>query len=254
MKSLPLFSFLSILGFCLSASAEMLPVTKTFDPSVIGYRKDNAVISYQDADLEITVKQPIIQDFGKSDKAINLYNKIVDKESKQIFRHDNLTTVGVDYRYFVCTGVALTFKNKSASPIYIDLNSSAISIGSYYGKPLLENIRFAEGAPANLPPLLIMPNQTLTKNFYRNDYVYKTKGGSIFYNNSLGWLIDKEDLLFEKNVFGDGNFLFMSGVNEKKMIPFQLYLEPEYNTLTPYVDLKKQESVDKFIAKVEAKK
>lgn len=237
------------MSFCAPTNAAYIPVQNNFDPSVLTFSPDTMVTTYQDSEIEINISNPIYQSFFADIKGLPFYNKLIDSSFTQVIRLSALTTKNATYDYYVCVGANLSFKNKTTSPIYIDLNNSAITIGSYYGKPLLENIRFSESAQADLPPLIIMPNQTIEKNLYRNDYIYYNQR-SVFDFNTQGWVIKKEDLYLSKNIFGDGNFVFTTGVDKKRIIPMQFNLEIDEQAVMPFIESKEQQGLEKFKTKM----
>lgn len=65
-------------------------------------------------------------------------------------------------------GVELTAENKKDEPLVIDINSSALQIGSFYGQPFYTG-QFAEQGKFNQPNLLIPPKQSKIVKLYRSD-------------------------------------------------------------------------------------
>ena len=95
-----------------------------------------------------------------------------------------------------------------------------------------------------MPPLIVMPKQKIEKILYRNDFEFMKP--SILYEG--GWQVRKQDFYLDKNILG--NFLFVVGLNEKKMIPMNFNIEVDSNSVKPYIDIKKVESIEKFKGKM----
>ncbi len=99
-------------------------------------------------------------------------------------------------------GIDLEIRNKTPNLLFIDLNKSAITVGSYYGVPLASGNRHHENPNATLPPLLIPPKGTITTKLERADFYNSPTFGwtSVFEfptdKNMLGYVIlavgDKE--------------------------------------------------------------
>lgn len=107
-------------------------------------------------------------------------------------------------------GIAIRISNKTSKLLFIDLNKSAITVGSYYGAPLSSANRNHENPNATLPPLLIPPKGEVTTTLNRAD----------FYNSSdFGWTSIFE-FPTDKNMLG--YIIFAIGEKETEYITFNL--------------------------------
>ena len=242
MKKITLLMLLALM-FSSVANAELIPVIKDFHSSNFQYKTENQVSTFENNDMKISVNGFEYRMYPHFEKAIDTYYRMLDTQ-KQIYRHDSLATTGTGYRIAECVGTNLSIENKTNEPLYIDLNSSVITICGYYGKPLIEGIKFSESSTANMPPLIVMPKQKIEKILYRNDFEFMKP--SILYEG--GWQVRKQDFYLDKNILG--NFLFVVGLNEKKMIPMNFNIEVDSNSVKPYIDIKKVESIEKFKGKM----
>lgn len=108
-------------------------------------------------------------------------------------------------------GISMRIRNKTPKVLFIDLNKSAITAGSYYGAPLSPANKNHENPEAKHPPLLIPPMGEVVHDFERADfYRSRTFGWTPVYElpvdkNMLGYCIlavgekDVEYVAFELN-------------------------------------------------------
>ena len=115
------------------------------------------------------------------------------------------------------TGVEITIYNKTQNVITIDPNKSLISIGTYNGRPVPGGTQFNEQQSAILPPIVVAPLSSVTKNFYRGDFQFINSG-------TARWECPS-DLYLSQNIFGSGSFILAVENPQLKYIPMVFYMK-----------------------------
>lgn len=237
MKKIIALSVLVSTIFCSIASAELTPVNNKFfkefkkGTSSLSVRTDNEQRNYEDDNIKVYLKgnyivSPLRQISG------NVKKQFVQTHSDGIYNIGQGALMG-SLKYLSVTGVALDITNKTNEVMLIDLNKSVISIGGYQGRPVPGGIKYMDAQTANLPPVVIMPGKTITKELFRGDMEFVDNG-------VLGseW-VPPCDLSVGKNIFGDGTFLLAIGEDKVKFVPMSFYREIDRNSLAPYLAEKK---------------
>ena len=88
-------------------------------------------------------------------------------------------------------GVFMMVENKKDEPLVIDMNNSALQVGSFYGQPFYSG-KFMDQGRFTQPNLIIPPKQSKSVLLYRSDAEFKS---ATLYQ---GWFIKPEPVDFNK--------------------------------------------------------
>lgn len=92
-------------------------------------------------------------------------------------------------------GVILSVENKKDDPLVIDVNSSALQIGEFYGQPFYTG-QFVQQGNFTQPNLLIPPKQSKTVNFFRSDASFSST--TVMRGVWAGWTLPVKPVDFNK--------------------------------------------------------
>ena len=88
-------------------------------------------------------------------------------------------------------GVFMMVENKKDEPLVIDMNNSALQVGSFYGQPFYSG-KFMDQGRFTQPNLIIPPKQSKSVLLYRSDAEFKS---ATLYS---GWFLRPEPVDFNK--------------------------------------------------------
>ncbi len=212
------------------ASAELIPVKlKFFKDCASGkasckYRNDNDISYYEDEQIKVHLR-----DVLGSCYQIGITSKkaFTSSHTDGLYRTIQFL-LGGRAQYTTAIGVVLDITNKTNEVMFIDLNKSLISIGSYQGKPIVGGIKYIDSQSASIPPIIIMPGKTVTKELYRGDSEFLDNG-----EGGRSWVAPC-DFPIGRNIFGDGTFLFAIGDGNAKFVPMMFYRELDLSSIEQY--------------------
>ena len=216
--------------------AEMTPVNAKFlkdykkGISSFSLRTDNEQRNYEDSQIKVHVNNALFAWYEQGALG-NTRKAFVQSHSDSIY-HAVQAALGGYVQYFTAIGLTLDITNKTNEVLYIDLNKSIISIGGYQGRPITDSTKLNDSQSANIPPLILLPQKTITKELFRGDARYYDGG-----TYASGWIFPS-DLSLGKNIFGDGSFLLALGDEKAKFIPMSFYREIDRNSIAHYITQK----------------
>ncbi|SDZ77078.1 hypothetical protein [Selenomonas ruminantium] len=157
--------------------------------------------TYEDDSMSILI-QPLF-DTQAITGVGRIRNTVNSKYDNVIFTVDQAPfsgTAGI----FSVYGISITVQNKTNQVMVVDLNESAVSLGSYYGRPITMGVRYVEMQSAKLSPMLIPPKGKASQQWMRGDYTFVSKGVK------SGW-VHPLDMKLGENIFGTGQFILSVG-------------------------------------------
>lgn len=231
-----LFCITLLICFCTTVSAELTPVNAKLQKdlkkgiSTFALSDVNAVTSFENDILKVDITDTKFDWFLRGSLG-NMRANFKAMHTDGIY-HATQAAFGGSVRYLSATGIVLNFTNKSDADLYIDLNQSQISIGEYIGRPITQGVRYSDIAGSSLSPIILKPEQSLSKTLLRADYYYVDDGDYF-----TGYVVPC-DLSLGKNIYGDGTFIFAVGENDTQFISMNFYREIDKNSITQYISQK----------------
>ncbi len=200
------------------AYAKRIEVKKSFftdlkngklDIAQLAYKSGNVNLHFENDIMEIEARPLIMWQGFTSPDIRRTINREFSAQGDFVFYANGMGFRGEAYLGGV-RGIVMRIRNKTPKLLFIDLNKSAITAGSYYGAPLSPANKNHENPGATHPPLLIPPMREIQHEFERADF-YRSR--------SFGWTPIYE-LPVDKNMLG--YCIFAVGDKDVEYVTFEL--------------------------------
>ncbi len=181
--------------------------------------------------------RPVLTDYNAEGKYL------LDNEGAPYKRPESYITHGLNGYILYARGksvlntlytfnaLELTAENKTAQPLIIDLNNSAVQIGTFYGAPYVGD-KFKNAGQGLQANLIVAPNDKKTVTLYRTDLqqVSSKYAGSL-YNARIFTpaALDFAHIPFQASLKVNGEYATVSG---ESAIPAEL--QTKYDLITQY--------------------
>ncbi len=210
----------------------------SYDPSAALTEINSSIAAATVSTAEYNVSlRPVMTDYNYEGKYL------LDNEGAPYKRPESYITHGLNGYILGARGkstlntlysfnaLELTVENKTTNPLIIDLNSSAVQIGDFYGQPFVTG-KISEAGKVVQPNLIVAPNDKKTAVLYRSDakQVSSSFAGSLYnayiFNPAA---IDFDHIKFQGSFKINSNTTTVSGESN-----ISAEMQKKYDLITQY--------------------